>query len=152
MVHTKIKDIWDVFYVNPEEMAGVENASEVINQYKDDQIPIRILQLSSWKETSCIILAGEGALYPWKRGQKVELGFAQSFIWHIKYLRELCIKGIDNSPYQNFVLYDTIKPVREGEYFADKDGVEYKGISSFDLYTALGKGFLETENNDEWKL
>ena len=63
-------------------------------------------------------------------------------IWQCEYLRELRIKGIDNSPYQDFVLCDSIKPIRYGEHNANEDAVEFKGISSFKIYTGLGKHII----------
>lgn len=151
MVIAKIKFVWDLFYIDPEEIADAENAAEVINQYSGgQQIPIRIIEIAERRKTACIILAGEGALYPWKGGQRVELGMALGVIWHIDYLSMLCERGIDNSPYQDFMLYDTIIPVREGNYFADRDAVAFKGISSFEIYIVLGKillGICDNEND-----
>ncbi len=140
MVHTTIKNVWDLFYYNLEEIADAENAKEIISQYSEDQqIPFQVLELDT-RCLSCIVLAGEAALYPWKVGQSVELGLAKGIIWHCEYLRELCIKGIDNTPYQDFVLYDSIKPIRYGEITADS--VVYKGIASFKIYTGLGKHII----------
>ena len=140
MIHTKIKYVWELFYVNPEMIADADNAQEVINHYSDEkQIPVRVLEMRDHNEPRCIVLAGEGALYPWKVGQCVEIGFVNGVLRHLEYLRELCIRGIDNSPYQEFVLYDEIKPIKQGHSYPDKDAVAYKGILSFEIYTTLAK-------------
>lgn len=150
MYFNKIKTVWDLFYVNPEEIAEAENASEVINQYKgDQQIPIRILELEERGNIVFMILAGEGALYPWENGQRVEIGGAHSFIRHIEYLTKLCEMGIDNTPYQNFILCDSIKPIRRGEYYPDKDAKEFKGLSSFEIYRRFGEKLLNNED-EKW--
>ena len=139
MFYTKIKHIWDLFYVNPEEIADSENAQEIINQYSGNQkIPIRILVIGD-RENGCVVIAGEGAMYPWKVGQRVEVGGAYSYIRHLDYLHELCIKGVDNSPYQDFILFESIKPIEQGEYFLNNDALAYNGISSFKIYTGLAK-------------
>lgn len=152
MKNKNILKVWDLFYVNPEEIADADNASEVINQYKgDQQIPIRILELDDRREIVYMILAGEGALYPWENGQRVEIASAHSFIRHIEYLSKLCEMGIDNTPYQNFILCDSIKPIRRGEYYPDKDAKEYKGLSSFEIYREFGEILLNNENY-KWKL
>ncbi len=135
MIYSKIKFVWDEIYVNPEEIADAENAQEVINQYSCGQkIPIRILEMHDHNEPRFMILAGEGALYPWKAGQDVELGMIQGVIWHSKYLREFRIRGMDNMPYQDICMYDSIKAIEEGENYPSKDAVAYKSISSFELY------------------
>lgn len=138
-----IRNVWDSIYVDPSMIADAENAKEIISQYSDSQkIPIRILLVGDKRKPDCIVLAGAGALYPWKVGQRVELGMAQGSLWQLKYLKELRVRGIDNKPYQDFVLYDSIKPIRFGKYFADKDAVEYKGIGSYKIYTGLGKHII----------
>ena len=48
MVHTTIKNVWDLFYYNLEEIADAENAKEIISQYSEDQqIPFQVLELDT---------------------------------------------------------------------------------------------------------
>lgn len=148
MIYTEIKNVWDLTYAKPEEIADAKNATEFINQYSGDQlIPIRVLEIGDRKETRCIVLAAEGALYPWKVGQSVEIGFIRSLIDRFRYLSELCDRNIDNSPYQDFGLYDSIKPISQGKYWPDKDAVAYKGIYSFGIFTKLAKALLDISDS-----
>lgn len=140
---SKIKCISDVYYVNAKEIAAAENAKEIVSQYSEsEQIPIRVLEFDDDREIGYIVLAGEGALYPWKARQHVKLGLVPGIIWHIEYLRELSIRGLDNSLCQEFVPFSSITTIQEGKYRPDKDAVSYNGISSFEIYTALAKIFL----------
>lgn len=148
MYYSKITNVWDLTYAKPEEIADAKNAMEFINQYSGDQlIPIRVLEIGDRKETRCIVLAGEGALYPWKVGQSVEIGFIRSLIDRFRYLSELCDRNIDNSPYQDFGLFDSIKPISQGKYWPDKDAVAYKGIFSFGIFTKLAKVLLDISDS-----
>ena len=132
--------VWDVFYVNPEKISDAENAKEIIEQYSgSSKIPIRILELGNRYESRFIVVAGEGALYPWKSGQRVMVGLVCGLIWQLKYLRELRIRGIDNSVYQDFYLYDSIKPIEFGKTIPDDDTKAFNGIATFELYTCLAK-------------
>lgn len=142
---TKIKYVSDLSYVHREEIATSENAKEILKSYSaTEKIPFRFLELEGHeKEHDAIILAGEPALYPWKRGQKVETSFIQGLVFHLEFLRELRSRGIDNSKYQNILLHDTIIPVKTGKYFAEKDDNVYKGIVSEDLYKEYGDYVIE---------
>jgi len=150
MVYCFIKNVWDLAYANPEEIADAENAKELINQYSGDKpVPIRILEIGDRSQAKCIVLAGEGALYPWKVGQSVVLGFVRSFLECLRYLRDLCVSGIDNSPYQDFVLYDSIKPIRLGEHGPDKGAKEFKGIYSFGIFTKLARILTDIHGGED---
>ncbi len=147
MVLNNIKFVGDLEYATHEELLGVVNGKEIIEQWTGEKIPIQLLEFDN-NESSCIVLAGHGAMYPWKVGQKVELGFAKSFVKRLKYLREMAISGFDNAPYQDFIMYDSIEPIKDGEYFPDKDAPTFKGIISFEWFKELGELFCNDNYNN----
>lgn len=150
MTYSSIRKVWDLFNVQREEIEGVKNAQEAIQQYSDNQtaIPVRIVELNDPKMRSCIVLAGEAALYPWEVGQRVELSFIGSLIDKLHYLREMNLKGIDNSPYQNFILYDTITPIERGEYYPGKNAMTYSGLYSYEIFIELANIVLGIRDKD----
>jgi len=142
MVKSRIKFVGDLDYATPEELLEAENGKEIVVQYSDAQrIPIRVLDLGNRGESDCIVLAGDGALYPWKVGQKVEVDYIKGLITMIEYLRELRIRGYDNSHHQNFMLFDSITPIIDGESSTDKDSLTFKGIVSFEWFKEIGEFF-----------
>jgi hypothetical protein len=138
MIRTKILFVFDLVYANPDEIAYAKNGKEIADQYLGQkEIPVRILELGDKRNCSFIILAGDGALYPWKKGQMVEASLCLGIIWHIEFNRELCIQGENMGKYENFCLYNSVKPIRTGQYYPDKDAVAYNGIASLEMYRDL---------------
>ena len=144
MVYTFIKRVYDVFFISRTEFADTENAKEILKDYSGmDKIPVRLIVLENDKEVQrCIVLAGEGALYPWKNGQRVGTDQVNGVILLIQILHDLCVRGFDNSKYQNFILYDTIVPLKPGQFFANDGDKKYKGLLSKELYLGLADVFI----------
>jgi len=135
MVTNRILFVGELHYATPDEFTNVDYGHDVIDQYSNNQkIPIRILGIGDCKKPSCIIVGGEGALYQWQIGQSVELGMAQWVIVMYDYLYKLRNEGVDISPYQDFTLYNSIKPIKKADKFTDKETITYEGIISFALF------------------
>lgn len=137
MIIKIIKNVSGLTYVSHQEIADAKNGKQIISQCDNQQeIPLVILDFGKDEQ---IVLAGEAALYPWVRGQRVEVGMLHSAIWTMKYLRELQVRGIDTRPYQDIVIYDSIKPISQGKVWPEEDAVEFKGIGSFEIFTKLAE-------------
>ena len=99
MTHTTIKAIYGLEYCSPEKIAAeFDNGQQVLESCKGmSKIPVRLLQfVGDHEDVYFMLVAGEGALYPWKRGQRVSASFVGAFIERLRYLRDMVVNGIDN--------------------------------------------------------
>ncbi len=135
MVTKRILFVGELRYATPEEFTNVDYGKEVIEKYSSNQqIPIRIIGIGDCKKPSCIIVAGDGALYQWQIGQRVELGMAQWMIVKYGYFYRLKVGGVDPSAYKEFTLFNSITARKNADNFTDKETITYIGIISFGLF------------------
>ena len=145
MISTRIKEVYKIQYFSPEEIREFDNGNEILNECLGmDKIPVGLLQFENdHEDVYFMLVVGEGALYSWKKGQKVETSFVDALISKLYYLSDMVDKGVDNSKYQNFCLYDTIIPIKPGHYFPEKEAKRYRGLFSFDLFKGLADAFYD---------
>lgn len=143
MKENKIINVYNIFYCSPEEIAGCDNGNVILNECAGmDKIPVRLLKFRrDHDDENFILVAGEGATYPWKRGQRVELSGVNALISTLGYLRDMKKVGIDNTKYQHIWLHDKITLINDGRLLPEKDAKSYMGLVSYDFFKEVGDAF-----------
>ena len=140
MINRTIKFVWEIMYATPEEISKSKNLKDILSHYSEsEKIPVRLLELGDAREPGYILVVGEGALYPWEKGQLVYVGFVEALICELEYRRELRLKGRDVPENLVFSVYDTIVPLKSGHSLVEKDDTRYSGYVTVEFYEMLAK-------------